>query len=98
MVAAQGTAMVDVHPALALKSVVRSGHPIEGRGPFARPRGIRQYIVSLRRFASPLALVLLWQAGSMAGLIPARTLAAPSTILLTACGLLVAGWLPSHIR
>jgi sulfonate transport system permease protein len=33
----------------------------------------------------------------MAGLIPARTLAAPSTILLTAWGLLVSGELPYHL-
>jgi sulfonate transport system permease protein len=97
IVAAQGTVMVDAHPALALKSVVRSGHPIEGRGPLPTSRGIRQNILSLRRFASPLALVVLWQAGSMAGLIPARTLAAPSTILLTAWGLLVSGELPYHL-
>jgi sulfonate transport system permease protein len=51
----------------------------------------------LRRFASPLVLVLLWQLGSMAGLIPARTLAAPSAILTTAWGLLVSGDLPYHL-
>jgi sulfonate transport system permease protein len=50
-----------------------------------------------RRFVSPLVLVLLWQAGSMAGLIPARTLAAPSTILLTAWGLLQTGELEHNL-
>ena len=50
-----------------------------------------------RRFLSPLALVLLWQAGSMAGIIPARTLAAPSTILVTAWGLLATGELEHHL-
>jgi sulfonate transport system permease protein len=51
----------------------------------------------LRRFASPLVLVLLWQAGSMAGLIPARTLAAPTTILATAWGLLASGELERNL-
>jgi sulfonate transport system permease protein len=51
----------------------------------------------LRRFASPLVLVLLWQAGSMAGLIPPRTLAAPSTILVAAWGLLASGELEHHL-
>ncbi len=50
-----------------------------------------------RRFISPLVLVLLWQAGSMVGLIPARTLAAPSTILVTAWGLLATGELEHHL-
>jgi sulfonate transport system permease protein len=50
-----------------------------------------------RRFLSPLVLVLLWQIGSMTGLIPARTLAAPSTILVTAWGLLATGELGHHL-
>jgi len=50
-----------------------------------------------RRFISPLVLILLWQAGSMAGVIPARTLAAPSTILASAWGLTVTGELPYHL-
>ncbi len=50
-----------------------------------------------RRFLSPLVLVLLWQAGSMTGLIPARTLAAPSTILVAAWGLLISGELGHHL-
>ena len=51
----------------------------------------------LRRFVSPLVFVLLWQAGSMTGLIPARTLAAPSTVLATAWELLRSGELPYHL-
>ena len=50
-----------------------------------------------RRLASPLALVLLWQAASMAGLLSPRTLAAPSTILLTGWDLLRSGDLPWHM-
>ncbi|WP_458096320.1 ABC transporter permease [Roseomonas sp. WA12] len=50
-----------------------------------------------RRFASPLAIVLLWQAASMAGLISPRTLAAPTTILASAWELLASGELPRHL-
>ncbi len=46
-----------------------------------------------RRFASPLALVALWQAASMAGLISPRVLAAPSAVLGTAWTLLIGGGL-----
>lgn len=51
----------------------------------------------LRRFASPLVLILLWQAASMAGLIAPRTLAAPTTILASAWELLASGELPRHL-
>lgn len=51
----------------------------------------------LRRFVSPLVLVLLWQAGSMAGLISPRMLAAPSAILLAAWQLILSGDLPYHL-
>jgi len=54
-------------------------------------------VSSARRLASPLLLILLWQAGSMAGLIPARTLAAPSAILATAWSMLVSGDLLYHL-
>jgi sulfonate transport system permease protein len=51
----------------------------------------------LRRFAAPVALVLLWQAASMAGLISPRTLAAPSTVLVSAWELTVSGELPHNL-
>ncbi len=51
----------------------------------------------VRRFVSPLALVLLWQAASMIGLLSPRTLAAPGAILLTAWDLLASGHLAWHI-
>lgn len=50
-----------------------------------------------RRLISPLVLVALWQIGAMAGLISPRTLAAPTTILATAWGLIVTGELPHHM-
>ena len=52
----------------------------------------------LRRFASPLISGrLFWQAGSAAGLIPARTLAAPTAVLAAAWQLLVSGELGHHL-
>ncbi|MGI4946128.1 MAG: ABC transporter permease [Janthinobacterium lividum] len=56
-----------------------------------RPAGPRRgnlrlanlHLGGLRRLASPLLLVLLWQAGSSAGLIPTRTLASPAAILVS---------------
>ena len=59
--------------------------------------GLARRIAAQRRFLSPIILVLLWQAASMAGLIAPRTLAAPSTILVTAWELVVSGELPRHL-
>ncbi|WP_145142923.1 ABC transporter permease subunit [Roseomonas gilardii] len=50
-----------------------------------------------RRFVSPLVIVLLWQAASMAGLISPRTLAAPSTVIASAWELTLSGELPHHL-
>ena len=44
-----------------------------------------------RRAISPLVILAVWQAGSMAGLIPARIIASPAAIVVTAYGLLVSG-------
>ncbi len=52
---------------------------------------------ALRRFVSPLVLVALWQAASMAGLLSPRVLAAPSAILATAWGLLATGELETNM-
>jgi sulfonate transport system permease protein len=63
-----------------------------------QPRPIpRLALGNFRRFLSPLALVALWQAGSMLGFIPARTLAAPSAILTTAWDLTLSGSLPYNL-
>jgi sulfonate transport system permease protein len=51
----------------------------------------------LRRFISPLVLVLLWQAASSAGLISPRTLASPATVLVSGWELLLSGELPHHL-
>ena len=53
--------------------------------------------ISLRRFASPLVLVALWQAASMAGLISPRVLAAPTAVLGTAWTLLIGGDLVANM-
>jgi ABC-type nitrate/sulfonate/bicarbonate transport system permease component len=51
----------------------------------------------LRRFISPLVIVLLWQAASTFGLLSPRTLASPLQIVTTGWGLLVSGELPWHL-
>lgn len=66
------------------------------------PGTVRRRSATLRRpmlrcLASPLVLVLLWQAASMAGLLSPRTLAPPSQIVLTAWDLLASGELPWHL-
>ncbi len=50
-----------------------------------------------QRWVSPLALLLLWEAGSRAGLIPAHVLAAPSTVLQSLWGLIVSGELATNL-
>jgi sulfonate transport system permease protein len=50
-----------------------------------------------RRVISPLVLVLAWEALSRAGVIPARTIAAPSAILATAWDLTRTGELPFNL-
>lgn len=49
------------------------------------------------RWLSPIALLLVWEAASRAGLIPARTLAAPSAVAGTLYGMVISGELPSNV-
>ncbi|MEV7802529.1 ABC transporter permease [Microbispora sp. NPDC088329] len=49
------------------------------------------------RWVSPLVVVLLWQAASASGLLPARLLAAPTRIAATALDLVGSGTLPTAI-
>jgi sulfonate transport system permease protein len=51
----------------------------------------------LLRLISPIALLLLWQAASSSGLLPARLIAAPVKIAHTAVDLTTAGTLPDAI-
>ncbi len=53
--------------------------------------------LSQARWLSPVLLLALWEAGSRAGLIPARTLAAPSAVITTLFGMIVSGELPSNL-
>jgi sulfonate transport system permease protein len=71
--------------------------PLAPSLPLRAARLPRLNLSSFRRFASPLAIILLWQAASMAGLIAPRTLAAPTTILASAWELLASGELPRHL-
>jgi sulfonate transport system permease protein len=50
-----------------------------------------------QRWISPLAILLLWEAGSRAGVIPANVLAAPSTVLHSLWGLVVSGELGANL-
>lgn len=52
---------------------------------------------SRARWVSPLILLILWEAGSRTGLIPAQTLAAPSTVLVTLAGMIASGELPANL-
>ena len=49
------------------------------------------------RWLSPFLLLLLWELGSQTGLIPARTLAAPSSVLWTLGQMVASGELPSNL-
>jgi sulfonate transport system permease protein len=49
------------------------------------------------RWLSPLLLLLLWELGSRTGLIPERTLAAPSAVIGTLIEMLISGELPSNL-
>ncbi len=53
--------------------------------------------ISLGRWASPIALLLLWELGSRTGVIPARILAAPSAVAGTLWSMTISGELPSNL-
>ncbi len=57
---------------------------------------VRQ-VLSRARWLSPLLLLLLWELGSRTGLIPERTLAAPSAVIGTMLELIRSGELPSNL-
>lgn len=49
------------------------------------------------RWLSPLVLLAVWELASRSGIIPERTLAAPSAVLATLWSLLVSGELPQNL-
>lgn len=53
--------------------------------------------LSRARWLSPLLLLAAWEASARAGLIPTRTLAAPSTVLTTLVHMTASGELPSNL-
>jgi sulfonate transport system permease protein len=50
-----------------------------------------------QRWLSPLVLILLWEAGARAGLIPGHILAAPSAVIGDAWEMIVSGELPANM-
>lgn len=70
---------------------------LDRRGP--ERSGVQTF--SLTRFGgrwlSPVLLLLLWELGSRSGLIPERTLAAPSAVIGTLVEMLLTGELPSNL-
>ncbi|MEV1205577.1 ABC transporter permease [Microbispora rosea] len=75
-----------------LRSAVRADPRPRRRS--ASARGPRR---GWHRWVSPLVVVLLWQLASVLGLLPARLLAAPSQIAVTALDLVGSGTLPTAI-
>src|SRR5690349_13321400 len=67
--------------------------PSRPPGRQARPRAARSRFAFLRRWISPIALILLWQLLCMAGLIGERTLAAPTEVVSTGIELVQDGTL-----
>lgn len=53
----------------------------------------RRRLIAWQRLISPLVLLIAWQSASMAGVLPGRLLAAPTTIFGTAAGLVEDGTL-----
>lgn len=66
-------------------------HAQSFRPPFRLPARL------LGRWFSPLVLLLLWELGSRTGLIPERTLAAPSAVLGALVAMIASGELPSNL-
>jgi sulfonate transport system permease protein len=60
---------------------------------------IRNFGRGLRgsRWLSPLLFLLLWEAGSRSGMIPERTLAAPSAVIKTMIHMIFSGELPANL-
>jgi sulfonate transport system permease protein len=71
-------------------SQVERGRSASARRPFSLSR-------FGGRWLSPVLLLLLWEAGSRTGLIPERTLAAPSAVIGTLLEMVISGELPSNL-
>lgn len=64
---------------------------------FKRPQKLLLTRLGSARWISPLLLLLLWEACSRTGLIPPRTLAAPSAVLATMWGMIASGELGHNV-
>lgn len=53
--------------------------------------------LSQAHWLSPVVLLVLWEAGARSGLIPPRTLAAPSAVIETLVGMTLSGELPVNL-
>lgn len=71
-------------------------HAVEPGGSRRSLRDIGN-VLSRQRWISPIAVLLLWELASRTGIIPERTLAAPSTVISTMIGLTTSGELPHHV-
>ncbi|SEN42847.1 sulfonate transport system permease protein [Sphingomonas gellani] len=69
-------------------------NPEQRRSPRSRRRPAAR---AGARWFSPLVLLALWEAGSRIGLIPPRTLAAPSAVLATMAGMIASGELGHNV-
>lgn len=60
---------------------------------------VRKFAIAVgsSRWLSPLIFLLLWELGSRSGIIPERTLAAPSAVMATLFGMVASGELPSNL-
>ena len=69
-----------------------------GMAPTARQqRAYRIPTLRIGRWCSPILLLLVWELASRTGLIPERTLAAPSTVIGALVAMIVSGELPSNL-
>ncbi|AZC23114.1 ABC transporter permease [Pseudomonas sessilinigenes] len=71
--------------------------PLKVSGHWTASPGYRALVQLLLRLASPLLLLLLWELAARTGLLPARVIAAPSTIGATLWQMLGSGELGGHL-
>jgi len=78
-------------------TAISIGHKSEISARRAAPQARINWSALGGRWLSPIVLLLLWELGSRTGLIPERTLAAPSAVLGTLIEMIVSGELPTNL-